>query len=280
MNGKALIIAVGALLGTSACTPQALLATDPPAEPPRGSAPMPEPTGTRSWFITTASGTVIEANTLRMRPTLEIDGNQVSGHAGCNRFNARLLAEPSGAVTAVSSTDTVQPWLDGPVATTRMMCEPAAMTVERAVTGALSQAVSLREGTGVAEVLGLNGTVLMRLMPVNIPVETQALSGRVWQLISIDGRTNNATQRPTLEVGTDQVAGSTGCNRFNSPITISGNRYTLGQGLMTQMACVEDARNVTEAAYMDALSGQGTWQITGNRLTLTGPKGVLIFEAQ
>ena len=82
-------------------------------------------------------------------PTLDFADGAASGHAGCNRWNARF--EQTGDRLAF-----------GPVATTRMMCAEPAMATERAFVLMLADAVAARLDGGQLLFLDQSGAITAR----------------------------------------------------------------------------------------------------------------------
>jgi heat shock protein HslJ len=265
-----MIAALSALF--AGCSPQPQVTTRPAAQEP---APLPTPAAPQNWVITAVNGTPVDTSGLRARPSMQINGSDVTGSTGCNRYSGRLRFIGSAAV--IPGANTPQPWLEGPVATTRMACEPAAMALERAITSALAQGYAFNVSGARARLLDRTGTAVLDLEAEAVPVQ---LSGTDWQLVRIGDMVTNTSRRPTLRIDGNQVSGHSGCNRFGGSITITGDRYVTSAGAMTEMACVDVAPTNLEAAYMNTLWGSGTWSITGRTLTLSCPQGRLVFEAR
>lgn len=76
--------------------------------------------------------------------TIEFKDDQVSGSSGCNRFHGAFKAK--GDALSI-----------GPLATTRMMCDAAVMTQERAFLAALETATSWQIARGVLDVHRADG---------------------------------------------------------------------------------------------------------------------------
>jgi heat shock protein HslJ len=69
------------------------------------------------------------------------------------------------------------------------------------------------------------------------------------------------------------------CNLYSGTIAISGDRVTLGEMAMTEMACDEPVM-AAEAAYHAALAAIDTARRSGDTLTLTGPGVTLRYRLQ
>lgn len=66
-----------------------------------------------------------------LAPTLSVQGERVSGWAGCNRYMGSLLGEGTKAQTGGGAGASPERWRLGPLATTRRACDEGAMEVER-----------------------------------------------------------------------------------------------------------------------------------------------------
>lgn len=70
--------------------------------------------GGGEWIVENIGGGGIVA---RSRVTLDVEGERISGSAGCNRYSGRFLRDAVGITV-------------GPLAATRMACAPALMAQE------------------------------------------------------------------------------------------------------------------------------------------------------
>lgn len=77
---------------------------------------------------------------------------------------------------------------------------------------------------------------------------------------------------PTAEFKDGQLAGSSGCNRYNATYTTTGDEIELGQVATTRMACAPPAGDV-ELAYLSKLDGVTGWSVDGGELTLQSQDG-------
>lgn len=115
--------------------------------------PTPSPVG--SWVVTAyAVGGVALVPVNDGSVTLAFDATSVSGTAGCNGFRGSLLLD--GSTLAI-----------GPLLSTKMACEPAAvMTRETAVMADLEASTALRPGAdGGIELLDATGALALVLAP-------------------------------------------------------------------------------------------------------------------
>jgi heat shock protein HslJ len=110
-----------------------------------------------------------------------------------------------------------------------------------------------------------------------VPME-QPLEGTTWSLAVVGGRparpigTGGA---PTLRLDAAQqrAEGDTGCNRFGGPYELTGGSLRFGALVSTRRACVDEALNAQEAAFLGALEQTRSWRIVGGTLVLSGDAG-------
>jgi len=111
------------------------------------------------------------------------------------------------------------------------------------------------------------------------------LESTAWNLVEIGGRPARVTRNagtPTLRLDAARRAmGDTGCNSFAGPYELSGGSLRFGALVSTRRACMDEALNRQEAAYLRALDETRSWRIAGATLVLSGEAGVVArFEAQ
>lgn len=80
-------------------------------------------------------------------PTLEINGNQLAVHTGCNSGSGAVAVAPAALEV-------------GPIATTRMACDDARMTLEQTVLGVLSTRSSYRIADSTLTITNSAGTLV------------------------------------------------------------------------------------------------------------------------
>lgn len=110
------------------------------------------------------------------------------------------------------------------------------------------------------------------------------LEGAEWRLTELSGEALPAGRQQaavTVRFAEGRVQGFTGCNQFNGPYTLEGNRFTPGNLGVTQMACSEPAMSL-ERGFLDAFSGAFDLALAGDTLTLAPPEGgaPLVFARQ
>lgn len=106
------------------------------------------------------------------------------------------------------------------------------------------------------------------------PAATIDLAGTSWILSSLDGAPPLADTAVFVEFGADgTVAGSDGCNRFNTTYTQDGAGLTITQpGASTMIACDEPLTSQA-AAFGEALAGAETFSATEQELVLLDGDG-------
>jgi heat shock protein HslJ len=82
--------------------------------------------------------------------------------------------------------------------------------------------------------------------------------------IAFDGLYPGKKPTITFDIANNRVSGSTGCNNFNGPLKIEGNKINFNEPMaMTRMMCPGEGENV----FMGTLKKINTWSVTdGNTL--------------
>jgi heat shock protein HslJ len=119
--------------------------------------------------------------------------------------------------------------------------------------------------------------------PAPIEAGPSHLAGTLWNLVGYgqpEALTRPLTESPaTLDIDAEHMSGSTGCNHYSSNYTADGQTLKLaGPGpMMTLMACPEPLMQ-QESDFLKMLNAVTGYTLAGDRLTLTGTEGVLVFE--
>jgi heat shock protein HslJ len=201
----------------------------------------------------------------------EADG-QLNGSAGCNQY--------SGSYELDGSSLTV-----GPLVSTRMAClNDGIMEQESAFLQALESAHSLSHVANPLVISYEGGELLF--VPQEEP-EALPLEGTEWRLetaVQIEGDMVSALPVPgdldvTLLLEDGQLGGFNGCNSYGGSYTLeNGELHIDGDSLVqTLMACLDDTQSELESQMMTGLREMESYDITGDRLTITYPGGELIF---
>ncbi|MGD9093381.1 MAG: META domain-containing protein [Anaerolineales bacterium] len=101
-----------------------------------------------------------------------------------------------------------------------------------------------------------------------------------WSLTSLNGQ----PLVPGTYINADfddggNVGGTNGCNRYNGPYQAGGNSISIGPLMSTMMAC-PDIVMQQEQAYMAALQSASNYEISGDKLELSGEGFTLEFEGE
>ena len=79
----------------------------------------------------------------------------------------------------------------------------------------------------------------------------------------------------TAVFGADgQLSGSAGCNRYNAPYTVDGDKITIGAPATTRMMCPQPIME-QEAQYLAAIQLAATYNVQGTRLDLRSAEDAL-----
>jgi heat shock protein HslJ len=195
----------------------------------------------------------------------------VSGSGGCNRF--------TGAYTQDGASLTF-----GPLASTQMACIGPASDVEAGYLANLEAAASFTATTEALTIFDESGATILEF----VVAQPGELGGVTWLATGINNGRGGvesvvAGTEPTAvyDAAAGTVSGETGCNQFNGPAVVDGTAITIGPLVSTRMACVEEAANAQEAAYVAALEASTTWEVRGSTLELRDDSGALqvSFEA-
>jgi heat shock protein HslJ len=201
------------------------------------------------------------------------DGS-LGGSAGCNNYTSSYTVDGNQMSM-------------GPVASTMMMCPGPEGIMEQEATyfGALESVAGYQiEGNALRMADAQGQTVLSYAV-----LEPAPLVGTPWLLL----RYNNGKQAMVSSLaGTEITAlfgedatlsGSAGCNNYNAPFEVDGNKIAIGPAATTRKMCAEpEGTMAQEAAYLAALGSAATYEVVGDRLELGDSSGtrVATYAAQ
>jgi heat shock protein HslJ len=227
------------------------------------------------WVLVSLNGNaLIEGKAI----TLRFGDTAIEGSGGCNTYGGSYRA----------SEDSLS--LDG-VYWTEMACvEPKGiMEQEQAYFQALNAAAGYRvaqdQGSGERlELYDKNGSPILEFIAAAAlnPVQSNALSGTMWTLVSLNGSAPLADRAITLSFDQGSLEGSAGCNTYGGSYTASEESLSFGGVYATERACMEPAGIMEqERAYLDALNARARYQIPGDRLKVYDGAGtpILAFVA-
>ncbi|KTB48472.1 META domain-containing protein [Dehalogenimonas alkenigignens] len=110
------------------------------------------------------------------------------------------------------------------------------------------------------------------------------LKGTIWVLEEFGdpGKLNSPISGTRITIRFDpdgkQVGGSSGCNTYGGGYVLSGQHgLDVKDIIQTEIAC-GGGINAQEAAYFNILIAVTSFDLEHRRLTLSGPRGILVFE--
>ena len=213
--------------------------------------------------------TVVERDTL-ITMVLSRDGT-VSGSSGCNNYSSTYEFQPDGSLTIAS-----------PIAVTMMHC-PRGMEQEQAYLTALQRAQSISiNPEGRLEIIYESGQPYEEKL-IYAQGETP-LVGTQWILVGY-GDPGSPT---AVEAGTTIIAifsedgnitGSGGCNYYAGSYEIQDDQISVGPLATTGTICPIGSEQ--ETVYLDALGKAQTYQLFGQRLSISydDGQGLLTYTA-
>lgn len=226
-----------------------------------GGAVSPSPANasldSRTFLSTAVQGqTLVPGSTVR----LSFKDGQLGINAGCNHMG--------GAYSIV----------DGKLKTGQMMmtdmaCQEPLMKQDTWVSAFLDRATVMLAG----DTLTLkNGDVTMTLTDREVADPDRPLVGTKWVvdgIISGDAVSSvpvGVTAGLVITGDTMQV--DTGCNTGSAPVQVTATTMTIGPMMLTKKACQAN-EGAMEAAVVSALTGEVTYSIEADRLTITSKSG-------
>ncbi len=205
---------------------------------------------------------LVEGSTI----TASFDGMQITGSA-CNSY----FGDYTIGVNELSFSN---------IGSTEMFCE-GTMDQEQEYFEALAgvNGWSLEGAT-----LELSGETASLIFERNVPPSDLSLEGTNWALEAfiIGGDAVSSLIADTsisATIANGEISGNATCNSYSGTVSIDGAGITIGEIVMTEMAC--EVGMDQESHYLQTLGEVSTWQIDGTTLTLSADNGSgLIFHAQ
>ena len=122
-------------------------------------------------------------------------------------------------------------------------------------------------------------TILLTLAACTSSGSSASLRDRDWTLVWIEGFStmpaNVAT--PTIRFGSDgRLGGNTGCNSAGANYSTEADRITIDALISTKRACVEEAGNRLETAYVRAIDSTRRYRIVNDQLELLDDSGTVL----
>ena len=254
-----------------------------PVQPSTQPAVQPVPVtnlASTSWKLATvetagASNTPLAGSEITL--DFSADG-QVSGSAGCNRYNGPYKLE-GDQITI------------GLLATTMMMCPDDVMAQEQGYLNLLqTPGTAAKQGDNLVLALD-DGRTILNYTPAGAapadgapttPAAASGLANTNWKLVSVEAfGANNAPVggvEITLNFGADNtVNGSAGCNNYSGGYQLNGDQLTIGPLISTMKAC-DNAVMGQEFFYLTTLQKPAQVTQADNRLALKFDGGKVVFN--
>lgn len=99
------------------------------------------------------------------------------------------------------------------------------------------------------------------------PALREAVVGTLWRLEALPGAEVVPDAAPTLELGAEGVAGTTGCNRYSGSATLDGDALSVGPLRATRRAC-SPPLDEQERRFVALLSAARRIELSGESLLL------------
>ncbi len=100
------------------------------------------------------------------------------------------------------------------------------------------------------------------------------LGGTRWLLKELNGAATVSGSAVTAEFTKEgKLSGTSGCNRYGTTFTTSGNSITVGSEIASTLMACEEALMKQETAFLQALTAARTFTLTTDKLTLTDSAG-------
>lgn len=200
------------------------------------------------------------------------DDQRVTASAGCNTISVDDAEVTDGRLRATAG------------AMTEMGCDAALHAQDEWLSGFLAADPSW-SWDGTTLVLA-TADAEVTLVDEEVAEPDRALEGTVWVLdglIDGTGPDSGVSSVPdgveaTLEIADGQLGVGGPCNGMAGAVTVDGDRLVTGEVASTAMGC-DPALEAVEVR-IGAVLADATWEIDGDRLTLTGTDGRgLTFQA-
>ena len=157
------------------------------------------------------------------------------------------------------------------------MCPAPIMDQESAYLAAIQSAATYKIADGTLTIANAKGKAVLTYKaetPISLTAGTWVMTGYN------NGKQAVVSALPDVEVtaifGADgQLSGSAGCNTYNAPYTVDGNKIKIGMAISTMMACEQPVMD-QETQYLAAIQTAATYKIEGSKLELRDATGALL----
>jgi heat shock protein HslJ len=209
------------------------------------------------WQLTSLKGVLVPENL----PYFKIQGNEISGFSGCNKFFGGLKYDLQGH------------FVTHKIAGTKKAC-PNMMETEHAMYKALSSARHYSLSEGVLEVFDEKKSSLFKAVAKS---ENTALDGK-WIVTGIEGFLNTTGMYPEFVLKGNTISGNTGCNDFNGTLnSIGEGKFTTGDIMTTKKLCPRTMK--VEKAFLNALRNTASYKTEKDLIHFFDTNGKLLFSA-
>jgi len=112
-----------------------------------------------------------------------------------------------------------------------------------------------------------------------LPGSGDPLEGSSWPLMTLGGGALLTGTEITLGFENGQVRGSSGCNTYGGSYEVDGDKITMSDLFMTEMACLDPAGVMDqELEYLELLRDAQAFQVDGAELVIEAASDeVLVF---
>jgi heat shock protein HslJ len=195
------------------------------------------------------------------------EDGQMSGSAGCNSYSGSYQIDGNNISI-------------GPLASTMMMCETpeGVMDQETEYLAALERAATYEIIGNQLEMKDVDGSRIASY--IALPPAT--LAGTSWTVTAYN---NGQDAVVSVIIGTEitaefdqdgSLAGSAGCNNYNTTYEVDGENITIGPAATTRMMCGKPEGIMDqENQYLAALQSAATFRMQGDKLELRTADGAL-----
>jgi heat shock protein HslJ len=192
----------------------------------------------------------------------------IEGSSGCNHFTGSYTVD--GDDIAI-----------GPLSSTRMACaSPELQTQETEYLAALAASTKWSQSGVDLELVDSTGAG--KDTTVKLTAESEPSYIGSWEVTGYD-RGNGSVVTPvagsTLTAVFDldgSIEGSSGCNTYSGPYTVSGWSMTIGPLATSRAACSTAELNTQEQEYLAALQAVTGWATDANGIVLRNASGATL----
>ena len=123
------------------------------------------------------------------------------------------------------------------------------------------------------------GVLLLSACAGILPGSGDPLGGTSWRLMTLGGASLIPGTEITLTFEEGQVRGSSGCNTYGGPYQVDGDKITMTDLYMTEMACLDPEGVMDqELEYLELLRDAQAFQVDGAELVIEAASDeVLVF---